>query len=233
MDADKRYLGTDLTYKRFMESWLGLLAAVIALWLRQRWLLHGLLTQWSVGLTDAHDTWDRELWNRSDTYVENERAKRRLLLDLQREAYLSVAKPLEPYIVVFVLFSTPAIVMATDSCAAETEHVGAVRDGGNAGCQTNCILVLALRPIATAVVYFANRECREQLLSPVTLFQKLVARIKNSPLCFCTGRSKGAGVGFDKELERVKIIDADHGDNDPGEAVGEQVPYELIDDSIL
>ena len=223
----------DRTNQTLMGVWLGLLGIVIAMWLLQRWLLHGLLRQWNAGLADAKDTWDRELWNTSDAYVEGERAKRRLLLDLQKEAYLGLTKPLEPYIAVFVLFSTPAIVMATDACSAETADVGGARNGDDAGCQTYCFMLLAARPIATAAVYFADRECRAQLWSTRTLFRKLWTRIWNSPLFFCTARTKGAGVGFDPELERVKIIENGSTDAEDGglEVVGEKVPYELMDDA--
>jgi hypothetical protein len=105
-----------------MQAWCGLLGVVLAAWGYLRYLFTQLLAEWEDGLKEASADWDRDLWV-NDEYNRGQRAKKRLLLDVRKEALAEVAKPLEPYIVVFIAFGIPAIVMATDWCNDQTEAV--------------------------------------------------------------------------------------------------------------
>jgi len=66
-------------------------------------------------LAEAQEDWDRDLWKRGDKHVEGERYKRRRLLDMASDGYDEIAKPLEAYVAVFILWGAPAALMAT-SC---------------------------------------------------------------------------------------------------------------------
>ena len=70
---------------------------------------------------------------------------------------LQVASPLEAYIVVFMVWSIPAIVMTTDRCEQQTSlHL-------TVGCQHICQMLLSLRPLSTAAVFFMDSGRRAEL----------------------------------------------------------------------
>ena len=110
---------------------------------------------------------------------------RRRLLQARREAFNEVAKPLEPYIAVFVVFSIPAIVMSTAWCqahsgatianAATTIESGAGETFLYGTCDVWCEFVLAFRSLATVTVYLVPRERRVELVAVRTTWRKLVS----------------------------------------------------------
>lgn len=100
----------------------------------------------------------------------------RHLLEARREAFKEVAKPLEPYIAVFVVFAVPAFVMSTSFCR---DNSGATSGGtsstvGGAGatttltygtCDVWCEFALAFRSLCTVVVYLLSRERRAEFVA--------------------------------------------------------------------
>lgn len=101
----------------------------------------------------------------TDVWIDTRRsvweAKRRFL-ELQREAFTEVAKPLEPYIAVFVVFAAPAFVMSTSFCqrhsgasaasAAVVLSVGGSTNVTYGTCNVWCEFVLSFRSIGTVFV---------------------------------------------------------------------------------
>jgi hypothetical protein len=115
---------------------------------------------------------------------------RRQLLNARREAFDTVVKPLEPYVVVFIIFALPAFVMSTEFCRSHSgvtsSDVG-VTMGGNVAlglaamdfgtCDVWCELALAFRSLGTVVVFLMRRERRVEVLSVCTTCRKLWARV--------------------------------------------------------
>jgi hypothetical protein len=102
-----------------LVAWDVFVGVAILLWLVLR-LLHcfGL---WQLGIeaTLAEEAEEADVW--AGTRRSAWEARRRLW-EARREAFVEVAKPLEPYIAVFVLFAAPAFIMSTSYCQS---HSGA------------------------------------------------------------------------------------------------------------
>ena len=112
-------------------------------------------------------------------------------------------KPLEPYVVVFVIFSLPAFVMSTEFCRSHsgvTSSDEGVTMGGDVAlglaamefgtCDVWCELALAFRSLGTVVVFLMRRDRRVQVLSVCTTCRKLWARV-----AFCCGECFEVGKG--------------------------------------
>jgi hypothetical protein len=89
---------------RVVQIWVGLLGVAIAMWMYLRRTYTMILCEWrtvydDTARTEAADSWAstrRGQW-----------AARRQLLKIQRQAFAAVVKPLEPYVILFVLFGVP------------------------------------------------------------------------------------------------------------------------------
>jgi serine/threonine protein kinase len=135
---------------------------------------------------EANDEW-------FDTRRSAWKARRRLL-EARREAFNEVAKPLEPYIAVFVLFATPAFVMSTSYCqshsgASAGESAGTVGGSGvttdltYGTCDVWCEFILAFRSLSTVAVYLISRERRAEVLAVRTTWRKLCTRVVECVRC--------------------------------------------------
>jgi hypothetical protein len=112
---------------------------------------------------------------------------RRRHLEMRREAFNEVAKPLEPYIAVFVLFATPAFVMSTPFCqnhsgasSAETASVSSVASSTDftyGTCDVWCEFLLAFRSLGSVAVYLAPRERRCEVVAVGATWSKLCTRV--------------------------------------------------------
>jgi hypothetical protein len=139
-----------------------------------------------------------DVW--ADTRQSTWNARRRLL-EASGEAFNEVAKPLEPYIFVFVVFAAPAFVMSTSFCqsrsGASASDMGTTsgRDGAAGGslgtsgdngdatdfkygtCDVWCEFVLAFRSLGTVAVYLLSRERRAELVCVHATWRKLRQRL--------------------------------------------------------
>jgi hypothetical protein len=110
---------------------------------------------------------------------------------LRREAFNAVAKPLEPYIFVFVMFTAPAFIMSTPFCqnhsgasTTTTESfVDAFTDLSYGTCDVWCELTLAFRSIGTVAVYLVSRKRRAELVAVRTTWRKLCTRVVGCVRC--------------------------------------------------
>lgn len=232
-----------------LRAWLFLLAAVVVLWGWSRLVLRQLELEWDEALVETTAQMDRDLWKTEDPHVNGQRIQKRRLLDLRREGYRDVAKPLESYIAVFVLFSAPAIVMATDYCAASTDDQTIPYR-----CDIVAQMVLSMRSLATAFVYFCDRDRRDDLCDFRVLCRKVWRRLKaDARLCAGTatggrdvarGTRDGYRLHFNKDLDVQEFGAADsftgssmrsdgsgplHATNGHEDADG-GVSYQLIED---
>lgn len=169
------------------------------------------------------------------------RARKQQLLNLQKQSCEEVVEPLAPYVWTFGAFSIPAILIATSYCAEQTERVDRRESGPALGCYYGCYMVLALRPLATAAVYFRDPQCRAELRDYRTFGRKLWARLSDLFAWVLGREDRRRGLRFNRELEEARIIDdkehdagtdheyADGGATD-GAAKGASVLYELMED---
>lgn len=91
-------------------------------------------------------------------------------------------------ITVFLLFSPPAVLLATDWCQADQDKADLC--ACRAGCDVISTAVLSLRPLFTVAVYFSNSERRAELLAFGKLRRKVWLRLRASVL-WCAGAATG------------------------------------------
>eukprot|EP00041_Stephanoeca_diplocostata_P009814 m.153264 g.153264 ORF g.153264 m.153264 type:complete len:213 (-) comp17910_c0_seq7:1277-1915(-) len=137
---------------QYLRGWLALLCISTVLWLYMRYRLSRLLHHINHVKMD-----EVELSRNPDTQLR--------VLKLQKEGLNEVTKPLEPYVVVFIVFSIPAIAMATDQCVRASEGLGNI-----AFCDTACEFALAFRSLASVAAYFNVAEHRHQFTNGALSF---------------------------------------------------------------
>jgi hypothetical protein len=177
----------DNLVRNMLVAWDSFVGVAVGMWvvlrvLHRRALLSLRTEATAAANAEAADVWRdlrRSVWG-----------ARRRLLEARQEAFNEVAKPLEPYIIVFVLFAAPAFVMSTPFCQ---EHSGASTPGdeGAAGhlggdegtdftyrtCDVWCEFVLAFRSLAAVTVYLGSFERRAELVAVSSTWRKLCTRV--------------------------------------------------------
>lgn len=219
-----------------LRGWLPFLGVVVSAWIGQRVYLHKLFVEWNIAAESTEQDMAKDLWDVSDPHVQGQRDNKNLLLAKQREGYIEIARPLEPYIAVymFVAFAIPAIVMATDYCTAINDE----DSNTMVNCDFMCEMVLSLRTLAIVAVYFADPKCRTELLDHVTLRRKAWRRLRGFGRWCCgtvAGDDDAAGyrVHFNQQLDETTRFDRDAPPNSVGVGADEPVtgvgiPYNLM-----
>jgi len=232
--AGARFAAAQARYDRLLQTmlqaWLTILGLAIVLWAWMRVLFARIVAAWKRRLAENESQWDRDLWHESQ---QQERQVKFRVLTASREAYDEVARPLEPFVFIFVLFGIPAAVMATEYChrnsvadATSTAHQRSNRHVIYGSCDVWCELALSFRSLATVVVYFSLRENRRQLTAVRTLWRRLIARLAD---IFRVRRA--AKVTFDNgALERVRMLSVNGREEDDDEDVISKTPYHQFED---
>jgi hypothetical protein len=211
----------DALVASMVQVWLVLLFGMLTLWAYQRFVLFARLQR---NLSASKSQYEAAV--EADLLASLSRGTelRRTLLELQNQGWREIAKPLDPYIVVFIAFGLPAAVMGTTVCedeSVEAEHV--------VSCQHVCEMVLSFRTLATSAVYFSKKECREQLFAFKLLLSKVGGRACGTFLRLAgiaadkrstSGKKKG-GVRFEdsRALEEIQMIPARGFDDDGNQMV--------------
>ena len=175
-----------------VQIWLGLLGLMLLVWTYQRLLFRELLTE----IRAATDLAEEALMN--SVFDGKRPAKSRELLAYRKQGFYEMARPLEAYIAVFILFGVPAAVMATGYCATSSEPSKLL-----VSCQHLCEMVLAMRTAATVCVYFRDPQCRTQLYDLRGLWRRLGQRRRGGSRRRCDGNQYR--VGFAEENEMVLV----------------------------
>eukprot|EP00041_Stephanoeca_diplocostata_P037344 m.1407493 g.1407493 ORF g.1407493 m.1407493 type:complete len:543 (+) comp25020_c0_seq1:1168-2796(+) len=162
------------TLSWMIRLWLLPFLLSMALWVVSRVQYYRLLRAWQRDCQTAMEVWDRDHWAVTDNGVRHQQKR---LLELRREAFDAIARPLEPYVAVFGVFAIPAIVITTDYCQRKSAALASKDEF----CQLPCEMVLAMRSGATAAVYFWDDDNRSQLLDVRHLLTRLWRR-----LCTCS-----------------------------------------------
>eukprot|EP00037_Helgoeca_nana_P031308 m.398176 g.398176 ORF g.398176 m.398176 type:complete len:1112 (+) comp28369_c0_seq2:30-3365(+) len=170
----------DTLVQRMLQAWIALLLGAVLAWMLLRRAYAQLLARSRAVLRtaakgEASDDW--ALTRRSEWRSSRE------LVQMQKQAFADVARPLEPYLAVFVVFGVPAIVMATDFCQTRSTATtgGASADTNTPNivygtCDIWCEFILAFRSLATVAVYYRSRERRAELVDVRTTLRLLSRR---------------------------------------------------------
>ena len=202
----------DALVRDMLVAWDALVGLAVVLWIVLRVMHHHALRILRSEVVAASEAQARDVW--AGTRRSGWEAKHRLL-EAHRNAFNEVAKPLEPYIAVFVLFAAPAFVMSTTFC---TNHSGAIATGGtgsvsSAGVSTDftfetcdvwCEFVLAFRSLAVVAVYLVSRERRAELVAVRSTCRKLSVRAAKCIMCASPTHSlldHDHGQDHDDEIE--------------------------------
>ena len=228
-----------------MDGWVAVFGIFAVMWGGLNWQLRRFNEAWAAAKLETKEEWQHEdRWIAPGTAVHDARARKQQLLNLQKQSCEEVVLPLAPYVWTFGAFSIPAILMATDYCTDQSERVNTRSSGPALPCYTGCYMVLAMRPLATAAVYFRDSRCRAELWDYRTLGRKLWARLSDF-FAWALGREdRRRGLRFNHKLEEVRIIDEDNdagtyhedvdddggGGGGAGTAKGASVRYELMED---
>ena len=235
--AAQRFQSSRTEYDSLVQGmllvWVVFLGVAILLWLCLRWMFATMSTQWRLLLVEAEDEWDRDLC--SPDYDGVRRTKRRLL-ELTKEHYDDLARPMVPFVAVFVIFGIPACVMATNYCKDESQvtvHVSTGPWDTTVGqCDVICELVLAFRSLATVLVYYYPRENRVELFHVRVMWRRLRTRVAGWFLS--SQRRHSSGVRFHNHamIKEIVILPEDnvdgHTDADLSTDVGSSVRYQRM-----
>jgi len=196
----------DTLVQQMLQVWIAFLALCILLWFYLRYTFARLIQGWRVNLSEAEDQWNRDL---CATDLQGVRKTKRRFLELTKETYDELFRPLEPFVAVFIVFGVPACVMATDYChersQVSTPFEGQAQVIKVGKCDAVCELILSFQSAATVAVYFYSREHRNEVYHIRTLWRRLGARVTSWFLS--SNRRHASGVRFrGLMLEEVKMI---------------------------
>eukprot|EP00040_Diaphanoeca_grandis_P010036 m.51401 g.51401 ORF g.51401 m.51401 type:complete len:415 (+) comp21439_c0_seq1:395-1639(+) len=208
----------------FMEVWLALLGCALLLWGYFRYIVYYFDQQWAQRETETIRQINRDLW---DDWQKPDRDRKIKVLQLQMQRYIEIAQPLERYVVVFLLFGIPALVMAISS-----EPLTVIA----------CEVVLSLRALGSVIVYFSNNDSRAELFNSSQLCKRLGNRVRG---CFvCCSIVQDDGVTFARHVtfndgDALPLVSTHNqgGDcqtetDDDNEVVGATIPYEPLNESV-
>eukprot|EP00037_Helgoeca_nana_P009398 m.82503 g.82503 ORF g.82503 m.82503 type:complete len:1195 (+) comp19552_c0_seq1:104-3688(+) len=164
----------DLLVQRMLQLWSGAVGVAIIVWIGVRIAYAQISLTWRACIDAVNSAELADAWG--DTRRSEWRAKS-TLLNAQLAAYTAVAKPMEPYLVVFVVFAVPAIVMSTTTCH-DNSRVSVESSFIEYGtCDLWCEFTLAWRSLATVAVYLLPRPRRVEFFSVRRSVRLLFARV--------------------------------------------------------
>lgn len=159
-------------------AWDGLLILTLFTWVFMRIVFFRAVRRWHANVVVDAAAQQADVW--AQTRRDAWRARQQLH-DTTKRDVTAVSKPLEKYWVVYVLCSIPAAVMSTSYCQNQSRS-DTVQTGYYQGlaysmtfgtCYSWCELVLAMRTLATVVIYLVSREPLSQ--TPNLQVKSLVA----------------------------------------------------------
>lgn len=196
--------------QRMLQAWLGFLAVTVAAWIALRTIYAQLTGAWARARAEAEEEWTEVVWSQTELDV------KRRVNDLAREGYDEVARPLEPFVAIFMLFGIPALVMATDFCQDHSNANTLIASGTAIQsysidygiCYPACELVLAFRSVATALVFLWTKEHRAEVFALRTLLRRLGGRLTG----LCGLNEPRVKFHADDNLTQVQLLH-DHGES--------------------
>eukprot|EP00041_Stephanoeca_diplocostata_P019023 m.403415 g.403415 ORF g.403415 m.403415 type:complete len:553 (+) comp21193_c1_seq2:416-2074(+) len=171
--------------RTFIRAWLGFLAMVVSLWVVSRVVVKSILREWSADVLQVH----------SGTHARGSVHVKLRLLQMRRTAYHDIERPLGRYVAVFAVFGVPGALLATDRCASTTTLGTILR------CFAICEMILSLRSLATALVYFTDRQHRVELCNMSELLKLLWRRLTG--LCGTRSRHNSGHSALFRNLEEA------------------------------
>ena len=211
----------DNLVRDMLVTWDIVVGVAMGMWILLRAShLHGRVRALHIEAAAATEAEENDVWRNTRR---NAWRLRRCLLEARREAFNEVAKPLEPYIIVFVVFAAPAFVMSTPFCQY---HSGANAAGGVSasegvdGASTNftygtcdvwCEFVLAFRSLGAVAVYLVPRERRAELVAVRSTWSKLCTRVIDCIRCAPSPHAHLTHVhGGEYEMDELELQPTGH-----------------------
>eukprot|EP00041_Stephanoeca_diplocostata_P010204 m.162455 g.162455 ORF g.162455 m.162455 type:complete len:305 (-) comp18069_c0_seq7:95-1009(-) len=151
----------------YLRVWAGLLTFVVITWAIVRIVLHKLLKSLHRDLLAVTDV------------SKVQRLTLSKLHEAKRNLFFKVIKPLEPYVVVFVVFGFPTIVMSTHFC---TKMSRTYSDHKPWGCMLPCEWLQSFRAIALVIIYFFVDDNYTQAAGLPYLYRRIRQRYVQSCL---------------------------------------------------
>lgn len=190
-----------------LKVWCALLGTVVVLWLYSSCLYQGALANWADTSQRTRSELE-EYWNGNSRHEAKARYRKERLLEMQRDAYRDVARPLEIYLFVLILCSIPGIVMTADFCVHQSSQYQDKENSQGFPCQILCEFILSVRALIVSMLFFAEKTSRKQAFNFGELRRKLGIRISNSPLnCFSVNKYNKVRINTaknkTKEIKRV------------------------------
>eukprot|EP00038_Savillea_parva_P029806 m.73591 g.73591 ORF g.73591 m.73591 type:complete len:1221 (+) comp8848_c0_seq1:376-4038(+) len=211
--ASQRFESGRASYDSLLQdmllAWNVVVGVVIVLWIVLRLIYHFALRELKALLQTVATAEGQDLWATTRRSAWNARQQ---LVVTRRDVFAEVVTPMEPYIVLFIVFSVPAFVMSTSYCKDHSDATtmdGAMTKtpGGNifmsraqniavgsstlayGACDVWCEFALAFRSMATVLVYLLpSRKRRAEFVSVCTTIQKLWARAIGSKRSMVTAK---------------------------------------------
>eukprot|EP00041_Stephanoeca_diplocostata_P022690 m.543638 g.543638 ORF g.543638 m.543638 type:complete len:398 (-) comp22130_c0_seq9:3815-5008(-) len=152
----------------FLRVWLAPFFLLILLWLTSRYLYTRTVQYGRREIVEHDRDWSQHGCIDPDL---PEVIVRRRLLEIRCDAYKEIVRPLDPYVLVFLIFVIPVIVISSEECV----------HGNDGLCQPSCEMVLSLRSLATACAFFGDHTNRKRL----TQCKLLLAKIATRFFCCC------------------------------------------------
>eukprot|EP00035_Acanthoeca_spectabilis_P007620 m.139478 g.139478 ORF g.139478 m.139478 type:complete len:1141 (-) comp14018_c0_seq2:130-3552(-) len=162
----------------------GLLGVTVLAWAGLRLAYRRAVRRWRLKADAIVHEEEQDVWRETRR---SEWASRLQLAELQREGYVEIAAPLQPYVLVFLLFGIPAVVMSTNYCQAKSGAViselalgasGTERNVTFGECSVWCEFALAFRSLGAVAVYLLQPDRRAECFRLPTLARKLWARVR-------------------------------------------------------
>ena len=122
---------------------------------------------------------------------------RATLLQERKRGFEETVKPIEPFVLVVLLFTIPLVVASTSGCKEQTKRAWTPATEPELPCELVCHSVLALRAAALSAVFFANRRNRAEIWSFRELCRKVGARL--------SGGVARLGYGIGSQTHRVRF----------------------------
>lgn len=190
----------------------GLVILALVLYAYQRYTYHQLLVDLRAAATQA-ELYDTKRLIESAGADMRTLDRRQKLFQIQKENYDEVARPLEPFFVVFVVFAVMQLVMATRDCQFQSHRTSQeAQDNPPPPCEIVAGMVLSFRATFLALVFFWIREHREALSNFRKLFQRFRLRLWRSMTrcCYQSPESNNASrVRFTEDTVSFDTSDDD------------------------
>ncbi len=192
-----RYNDISNLFDDLLFAWFGLVAMAFILWIAMHIQLRLQMQTWRIAESVSDFVDDHQ-----------ERESRKAAIKLQQHNYREIIQPLRYYVVAFLLFTIPAIILSLDSCIIR------------GGCAIISEFCLAFRSVVFVVIYLTKPSVRHRLRAGL-IIRKLTYRLNHM--------SEETDPSLLSDSSALASSNVDAGDFAVGGA-GSGIAYHLVED---